>query len=539
MKQHTHRREILLIEDREDNYRPMIRWLEREKYEVTLATTLEEALAQLDSRRFHLTLVDIRLVDEDENNEVGLLFLEEVVRRKLDDVMPRIVITAHSTEDRLDRSLQQYRVAHYIRKGSEYLTQMVECVEKVFQEQVRINFNLSYDTMGDSVLRELADQIYWEVRPRPPREMLVAELHDLFGRLFHDAERIFFSSMTPGLTGAVVVRVRPTWPNGPGHSYVLKFNRRDKVETEAERYQIYVARHIPMGRTELVNTAYTRNLGVLQYTFVGGDVLRLQEFDAYYKQNEAEEIVYSLDYLFDTICGHWYGNRDNRYHFLPDLYWDAFDLDQKKLVRRIREVAPEFDPAADVYEIAGMSRSVTNPLKWMEQHREALVREVSHSITHGDLTGRNILVSEGGNCWLIDFYRTYPSHILRDFVIMETDIKYRLMPLLPPVSFMALEEYLLQVPGQPSPLTLDALAPPAQKAAVVIQFLRKTGGEFVQRPGKKAVECLQEYWLSLLMATLNVVRLRHIEEVQKRLALLSASLICEKVGETSQVITGY
>jgi len=46
------------------------------------------------------------------------------------------------------------------------------------------------------------------------------------------------------------------------------------------------------------------------------------------------------------------------------------------------------------------------------------------SITHGDLNGKNILVDENGHPWLIDFFRTGPEHVLRDFVELEADIKF-------------------------------------------------------------------------------------------------------------------
>lgn len=531
MKSFRHTRDILLIEDRLDNYRPIKRWLEREDCQVTIATTLEEALHLLDSQHFHLAIVDIRLDDSDENNEDGLVFLEEVAKRELSDILPRIVLTNYSNEARIYRALQLYRASHYVRKDSEFRDRLSECVKQVFDDQIKIGFDLIYEGIADSFFSNLAESIRWENSPRPATSILVSELFDLFGRLFYKAKRIYLTPMKPGLTGAVVVRVRPSWSLGTGPSYILKFSRREKVKSEEERYTNYVDPYVPISRIELAKTAYTRHLGVLQYTFAGGDLLRLQEFDAYYLEKEPLVTVDSLRTLFETTCHNWYRHRDNYFSFLPDLYWQAFDLDQRKLVDRIQEAEPPFDPLQEQYELAEFPFSIVNPLPWLERNRETLTMEVFYCITHGDLTGRNIMVSEDGKFWLIDFFRTYPSHILRDFVILETDIKYRLMPELEVFDFIALEEYLLQWPGSTATVDLADLVPPARKAAIVIDGLRQLGRDYAHQPGGQPEEEYQEYWLSLLMTTLNVVRLRHIAASRKRQALFSAGLICSRLDD--------
>ncbi len=531
MKSFRHTRDILLIEDRLDNYRPIKRWLERENYQVTIATTLEEALQLLNSRRFHLAIVDIRLDDRDENNEDGLVFLEEVAQRGLNNILPRIVLTNYSNETRIYRALQLHRASHYVRKGSEFRDHLLECVNQVFDDQIRISFDLAYKGIADSFFSDLAESIHWEHDPRPAISVLVSELCDLFGHLFYRAKEIYLTQLKPGLTGAVVVRVRPTWDMGPGPSYILKFSRRDKVKPEEDRYREYVEPYVPISRIELVKAAYTRHLGALQYTFAGGDLMQLQEFDAYYLEKEPPAIVASLRTLFKTTCHYWYRHRSSHFSFLPDLYWQAFNLDQQKLINRIQKVAPLFDPLQEQYELTGFPDGIINPLLWLERNREALTMEASDCITHGDLTGRNIMVSEDGKFWLIDFFRTYPSHNLRDFVILETDIKYRLTPEPDVADFIALEEYLLRWPGSTVTTELPALAPPAYKAATVIDGLRQLGHDYAHQPGGQLKEEYQEYWLSLLMATLNVARLRHIVEPRKRQALFSASLICSRLND--------
>ena len=50
-------------------------------------------------------------------------------------------------------------------------------------------------------------------------------------------------------------------------------------------------------------------------------------------------------------------------------------------------------------------------------------------------------------------------------------------------------------------------------------------------PGFSRSDGHKEYMISLLMATLNVARLRHIEEDRKLHALFSAALICDELDD--------
>ncbi len=525
-----HTPEILLVEDREEHYRPTRRFLERENYHVTIATDLASAVEQLDSKRFHLAIVDIHLSETNDDNEDGLLFLKAMAERGLSGVLGCIVLTSKSNERRLLEATQVYRVDHYLLKDSFYLDRVVDKVEELFREKICINFDLDYQGIGDPFLSNLASHIRWEEGPPPETSLLVAELHDLFGRLFRDAASVFLTEMQPGLTGAALVRVRPTWEHGPGPSYALKISRREKVAVEEDHYRRFVEHYIPANRIDL-KADYARHLGILQYTFVGGDVTPFQEFDVYYEKQGVKEITDALHQLFEKNCRFWYRARRNAYCDLPGLYLRAFDIEWPRLVRRIQDALPEFelDETQPGFTAPPFPFIMTNPLHWLARRRETLVMQVSECITHGDLTGRNIMVTNDGDCWLIDFYRTYQTHILRDFVILETDIKYRLMPQIRRADFLALEEYLLQPPGPVSDDACNAMSESSQKAALVLESLRERGREYARRPGATEVEDWQEYLLSLLMATLNVIRLRHIPLERKRHALFSAALICDKL----------
>lgn len=424
----NHPKKILLIEDLERFYNPLMRWLREDGYQVGLARSYQEALTAIDSDPYHLAIVDIRLDDKDKLNEEGLLFLDEIGQRQLKDVMPCIVLTAYPNVSNVLKATQKLHVSRYIQKKGFYRTELLESIRELFEEEIRINFDLVYDNGSDKLVPEVANDINWSMTSRPQPEVLSFQVKDLLGRLLVKAQRVYVEKLKPGLTGAAIVLVRPTREFGLGRSYVVKIGRRDKVETERENYQEYVEPYLPGHAVTQVNVAYTRHLGALLYTFAENGEVPFEEFDEFYKHNQPEVIVDSLRNLFQNTCHYWYDHHKRSFEDLARLYYEAFELDRKKLVGRILVVLPQFDPDKETFQIGQIPVEATNPMTWLARHDRECVLPIYHSITHGDLTGRNIMVDGDGRCWLIDFYRTYNSHILRDFVILETDILYRLLP---------------------------------------------------------------------------------------------------------------
>ncbi|MFO7680477.1 MAG: response regulator [Chloroflexota bacterium] len=536
-----HAKRLLLVEDQEAFYGPIVRWLEEEGYQVTLETSLADALTCLDTGHYHLAIVDIRLQDDDPQNQDGMKLLEEIERRGLNEVMPCIVLTAYANVENILKATQVRHVARFIEKTPGFRTELLTAVSILFNEKIGVNFDLIYDVGTEQLLAQIAADITWAVPPKPALDILAPQVHDLFGRLFARAKRLFISKLKPGLTGAAVVLARPTWHYGMGPSYVVKIGRREKVKLEAQRYDDFVKPYLPPNTTTQVDVAFTQHLGALQYRFAESDFSPLKEFDDFYRGRSPRDIIISLQNLFQNTGRYWYDNPERRFADISQLYYAAFQLDEAKLHGRIQEILPDFCPDQPLLRLPGSNIEVINPIAWLAEHRDECVMAIYHCITHGDLTGRNIMVSEQGRCWLIDFYRTHESHILRDFVILETDIKYRLMPAVEEESFERLEQILLAAhPYEAEAETAVDLPPAMQKAAQALLALRRMAYDFLRDRNGARQDTRQEHLLSLLMATLNVARLYHIPTERKLQAMLSASLICAELDrlagrETSEI----
>ncbi len=140
-EQMTHQFRILLVEDDESSYDPITRWLKEEGYVVRLATSYREAKSALETDHFHLAIIDMRLVDEDQKNEEGLQLLEDIEQLQLQNIMPTIVITAHP---QFASKAWELKADRLVIKEAGFLKKLLGVVRELQQEKVRINFDLEY-----------------------------------------------------------------------------------------------------------------------------------------------------------------------------------------------------------------------------------------------------------------------------------------------------------------------------------------------------------------------------------------------------------
>lgn len=528
---------ILLVEDLASEARTIQRRLQQMGYVVKWAKNYRQARSLLELEHFHLAVLDFSLGRPYGQNRDGLRLLADVAEMNLSGILPVVIITAYAERsDWVREACLEHRVADIVEKDTGYINRLLETVNGIFGKQVGINFGLDYIGDTDPLIDQAAEHIYAsEAEPDwLPREQLVWQIHDLIGRLFASANSLRLQGLQHGLSGSVVIRANPTFAAGVGQWFVLKIGTRKKTQIEEENYNKYVKLYLSVNYATQLSSCYSRNLGALLYTLNTPEVERALDLAAFYYQKSSAQIVNALRHLFFETCSLWYHNRQPpRYENVRDLYLRAFNLKVERIIEEARALVPDLIDQPYV-RLEPCLETLPNPLHRL-QNGESWWMPVAQSITHGDLNAGNVLINEQGQCWLIDFYRTYPSHILRDVVVLETDLKFRVMPALELAAFVELEQTLLNfAPGStPSP-TLSADAP---KAVEVLAGLRQIAWELLDyNKGTKAIEAQREYLQSLLMATLNVLRLKHFKQdprlqPRRRDAFLSAALICQKLNQ--------
>ncbi len=403
------------------------------------------------------------------------------------------------------------------------------------QSARRINFDLEYQGKSKQHVDEAIDNIHQARESLIDAAVLKPQAYDLLGTLFYNARALWVNRPLQGLSGSAVLQVKPTFKHGGvGQPMIVKVGRRDKIRTEANNYRDYVQPYLQHQHTAQLSAQYTRDLGVLLYTLVESGDKEPITLEKFYQKHPAQEIVGALHRLFRNTCSLWYTNTRTQIEMLSlrDLYLQAFALEKvERLEQEAVETWPQLDLQAPQLNLWPNLGALPNPLHWLHNHD--LFMETSRCFTHGDLNAGNIIISEGNQFWLIDFYRTGPSHIFRDFVILETDLKFRLAADLTIEEFTTVEMALLQ--NRAHLTGLEDWPAKARKLGTIISALRAEARAWHgSAPHTLSRESQQEYLASLLMGTLNVLRLRHFKETphlqsRRELALLSAALICQRL----------
>jgi hypothetical protein len=134
-------------------------------------------------------------------------------------------------------------------------------------------------------------------------------------------------------------------------------------------------------------------------------------------------------------------------------------------------------------DLGSVSERLPNPLvfalreHWSNNNQSTIFGPPSlTAITHGDLNGDNILVSQGNKGFLIDFFKTGFSPIFRDFVVLESIIKFELIQTLNLAERYQFERDLLMPVSLSDTITVSAELeqnPEVKKVVAAVASLRR------------------------------------------------------------------
>ncbi|MDE3089325.1 MAG: phosphotransferase [Chloroflexota bacterium] len=553
---------ILLVDNREDILSSTRDFLAPNGYVVRTAKDEQEALLCCEQEVIHLVVIDIRLVDDRDEEDWSGLRLAAV----LDPSFPKIILTGQQYPDRaalVRRVLgpdEQGNVlaADFVWK-KEGPGKLLEAIQRAFRIRIRLNMNLKFTWEKGLTWRTLVDQLKL-FRESSRAEKMKAEqvLKDLICRLFHNANRVHFLRPTPGRGPCAVVLVRPFFNGAEGTVLAVKFGPRDSIVQEVERYQCWVVPFAATHSTQLRGEpAWSRELGAIAYQFVPEDVDRIIDFSAYYRDNRVSNsaVVSLLEDLFQESCGKWYKARrpptEAEKKRLDVWYREQLNLLDASQIQELRDVLSQLltgkQPLYEAFrlldsgllqmKIGETTVTLQEPVSFAMDRESSMMGSnffpipSQVAITHGDLNGTNVLVDRGRRTWLIDFYKTGWGPSLRDFAELESVIKFELLTSDSLLLRWDLERALL------APQSLDEtlrpntkLFPQQARALAAIQRLRKLARLLTD------TDDVREYYVGLLFCALKEIVGFSSASTGERCctiaqyhALLSAAMICDKL----------
>lgn len=529
---------VLIVDNDVDVLELWRQRIEAEGYLVFAVTSPGEAKELIETSRVHLAIIDMKLIDHSDPNDISGIELA----KELDPLIVKIILTGYPDMETMKTALgpQSSRKAlafSYVAKDGP--TELLQAIKLAFDTEIKINFDLEVELTekrpsgtltylhGKKAFEYLID----EVRDKSIRDIekkeASEELDEVFEKLFYSFDQITISpiSIKRGYSRTGVVLVEPSHKQeGTAASVIVKFGTRKAIGVEARNYDKYVKPYLRLRATEVGDPLYTQNFGGIIYTLVGTDLEDIRNFTDYYDEDESL-VAKTLRYLFKETCRLWCENKGRAQKLnLAELYRTQVGLfPYKKLEKALKDVFPEYDKKFTI-EFPTVKGSFINPVVWLKS-REFPIRSYL-CITHGDLNGKNILVDENGHPWLIDFFRTGRGHVLRDFVELEADIKFNYLQTSDLEALYEFESSLTSLKKFDdlyefeNKKNIDELA----KAFNIIRELRTLAHSVVEPSND-----MRAYYIGLVYHTTNMIRYPNIRKERKRHALLSASLISQKL----------
>jgi CheY-like chemotaxis protein len=530
---------ILIIDNLEQWRIALVGILRDGDYLADSASTISEALKLLHENFYHLLVADIRMDETDGSNIDGMDLLRELDKSGLDKATKVMMLSAYGTEDQMRTAFRDYKVVDFISKDKFNKPVFLESVWRAFSEEVDINLELEIVSQMRSGLEQIVLALIVEgstiKRGTPLFAQLTAELDDLLCRLFHEAKGIIVRPLIQGHSGVGVLRIQPFYKNkGMGRELIVKFGNVQQIEEEYKNFKEFVEPFLGSGRnTTILALRRTTHLAGILYSLLGTSSDELVDFGKFYHQSDLSQIENALERLFLSTCGAWYANHDYPQPLnLTADYRGLFRYTQKELeqilsrklksVRRNRKLT---------FDSLNSQRTFTNPLLAIESI--TLTRPTYISTTHGDCNPHNLLVDSTGHVWLIDFQDTGKGHILRDVATLDSVVRFQLLE----AHQATLAERLLMEEALCSIERFSQVKDLAIRFSTTNQMLMKTYDTIIRlrRFASRLVEQnpnddISEYYIALLYSALNTLRFSSLQQIQREHALLSASLLVDKLG---------
>lgn len=360
------------------------------------------------------------------------------------------------------------------------------------------------------------------------------ETHQSFltRQLFTDASRLKIEPLHGGFSAQTFHvtsfdhdgrKMRPT---------VMKVAHRDLIERESDRCSRYALPYIFNNSAVVLGAEFYGETGALRYNFVGigGESSQLKWLTHYYHQKDIAYLKPLFDKIFLQILKPWYGqpviktiqpfeDHDPTYTFFPHIY------DTVKDVFSISSDEPEIF-------VAETGRNMLNPY-WFLKHEYPKRRDkrmqYPTGICHGDLNMQNILLDETMNVYLIDFSETRQRSVVSDFARLEAILLIDNAPLeteadmKPYLDFIELFYNVADLQNvSPNIYTGFHREKVAKNHALALK-MRNYAYESTHQNADPI-----PYYMALLEWVLPIV-CYGIPIPQRRLSMIVASLLCEKV----------
>jgi DNA-binding response OmpR family regulator len=518
-------------------------------YTVYEALSLEAAEQILARHWVHAMVVDVRMIDDDNPDDVSGLAL---VRNEAYATVPAVVFTSATdaipAQETLRLSNRRAAKVDYILKLGKPDHIMHE-LQRFFANQVHIDASLRIHWITPGSFLYLAERLL----PVPEHLDLLDrahELEDLIRNMFFGSTQVTLALLLDRGDGVALLKVIAYTIEGEDRQYVVACGRRELIEHEARRYMEAAAKRSIRGATliEQPDPMLTVHFAATRYTLQGADIDDIITLRAYYQQATPDRRTAALEQCLSTLAA-WHarhaslqGGAEARAYYQR---WLAFYQQPGSVARLSGQAAAICDEvhrggigrlsyAAGQLTIGQQPQDVpvgyAIPFADDVQQRVPFDETIGFGQIHGRLTADNILIdSRDGQTWMIDFAQAGAGPLLHDYALLEMSIKCDLLATRTLAERHELERRLLQTTDLTTLTNTEELAPELQQALQIIDLIRRSAAQHAGcslRTYQAGLFCCALSYLMHYDATLHHLRRDLIPYAH---ALLSTAMLFDQL----------
>lgn len=542
---------IVLFMDNKSSYLDIqSRLLEKEGYRVIKAPTLQDAEDILKKKRIHVAVLDIRMEDEEDEQDIsGLLFAQKEEYHSL----PKIILTAYPSFEYVREVLGPPQkglpsAVNFLGKD-EGFEALIQALNQAFATHVGINWDLNVKWRGRKYLS--FPYFVTLIEPETNRFSLpdkVGEVEDLFRKLFRDFDQIILSRLFWVLEDRFAVEVF-AYSKTKEEQFVVVCGSIWNSKTEQKFFEDITQKIQLAGKMTKVSIAVTLHYAAILWKITNVNLESVNTFGRFYRENNNRMIQSALKHLFQITLAPWYEERllEDEKKSLGQIFRERFGFIDEvfpiaKFESKIRALSREalskqlakiiYSPSKLTFKFpGGQVRSYPNPIPYLYNENMFPDYRVVYGVTLGRLDVDTILVANDSHTMLTDFMQSGSSPIIEDFILLETSIRFNLIDVENLLILEDFEKQFLDSDSLSKNIRQGNVEPECRKALVAIQNIR-------QFAGKMAGNDPNSYYIGLLFFVAN-----HLSEYDTALkstknqiasllhSLLLASMLCDKIAQ--------
>ena len=390
---------------------------------------------------------------------------------------------------------------------------MVQAVKEAFAQHVRINWDLVIKWIEGSPI----DFPYCvtHIEPELEKTLLpdrIDEFEDLFRKLFFEYEQITISQLIWSKEGRICLEVF-AFSGEKEEQMIVTCGRVNDLEAEEVNFNKHTPKGYPGFSQPIVKETF--RYAAIARAISKQEIDLIMSFAFFFREMSEKQIRDALENLYQSTMASWhlqdltsegieslaqtYRNRMNiveDHYPLEGLKAYMEMLTEEAQSKRLMEDIFIQDSTITFKFPNGQSITLPDPFTRLYEDASFPKPEIMYGTTLGGLSANSILVDRECQTWPTDFSRIGTGLILKDYISLETDIRFNLLRTSNLISIYDFERQLIATNSLIEVIPPGDVEPECRKALVAILTIRRLAAQATK-------EDLIPYYIGLFFYTVE------------------------------------